>query len=253
MAEHRLVLGRQLATLSGTDDRDPRLRRRLTRLVTKELIIRENAHGETHYRILKPGLTAIGNALPVPSDTLSHYWHDVGLAWLWLAGHGGAFGPLSEVVGERRLRAADRAGEHPDNPYGVRLGGLDQYGNESLHYPDLLLIDRHGRRLALELELTQKARAKLDPILGGYAADPRIDHVLYLVEANSSGRGIRRAIEETVRDIKLSDRVWFQFIDQLKMRSSKGPRAPARAVRSEAHAQPPIRAASARGRAEATR
>ena len=56
-------------------------------------------------------------------------------------------------------------------------------GRERLHYPDLLLItprgapDRAGARAVLE-----RTRTRREKILAGYAADARIDAVLYLVK-----------------------------------------------------------------------
>ena len=65
--------------------------------------------------------------------------------------HSGVQRALAEVIGERRLRSEDMAA--PDHPYSIRLGGYDNTGKAKRHYPDLLLIDPGGRRVALELEL----------------------------------------------------------------------------------------------------
>jgi hypothetical protein len=73
----------------------------------------------------------------------------------------------------------------------VRLGGTGPGGRERLHYPDVLLVDPSGRRIAVELELTAKSRPKLDVILAGYAADPTVDAVLYLVDRRSVGKGVQ--------------------------------------------------------------
>ena len=56
-------------------------------------------------------------------------------------------------------------------------------GVRRLHYPDLLLVDPDGRRLAVELELTSKGRERRERILSGYAADRRFDGVMYVVES----------------------------------------------------------------------
>jgi len=75
---------------------------------------------------------------------------------------------------------------------GVRLGGLGPRGQERLHYPDLLLHTTDGRRVALELELSSKGH-RLETILAGYGADPRIDGVVYLVESAAVARSVQAA------------------------------------------------------------
>jgi hypothetical protein len=117
------------------------------------------------------------------------------------------------------MRSNDGALERAEETYGVRLGGVDRYGNERLHYPDLLLIDPHGRRLALELELTGKGREKREGIIG---ADGRIDRVLYLVEAQPAGWPVQRALEATAWNMGLSDRVHVQPIKPLHSAGDEG-------------------------------
>lgn len=156
--------------------------------------------------ITREGLRALGHRSAPPRLDLSTYDHDVGLAWVWLAAAGGAFGELREVIGERRMRSLDasweregaselpRAAELPravQPPLGVRLGGLGAGGRPRLHYPDLTLVTRRGTRVAVELELSSKSRSRRERILAGYAADPRIEAVLYLVESPSVGRALK--------------------------------------------------------------
>jgi hypothetical protein len=76
------------------------------------------------------------------------------------------------------MRSRDSRGS--DAPFGVRLGGTGRDGRERLHYPDLLLVARDGRRVAIELEITGKSPSARERILAGYAADPRISRVVYL-------------------------------------------------------------------------
>ena len=214
-AEHQLVLERQLERLVGAERRT--LSRRLGILVDGRYLACGRVFDDTYYQARPRGLTAVGSSLKAPSLKLRNYRHDVGVAWLWLAARGGTFGPLREVLAERGLKSHDGALDRPLEPYGVRLGGLDRYGRQQLHYPDLLLIDRQGRRLALELELTPKGRQRSELILGGYGADARVERVLYLVESNSSGRGIRRGMERTVREMGLSEQIRFQFIKEIRI------------------------------------
>jgi hypothetical protein len=129
--------------------------------------------------------------------------HDVGVAWLWLAAHRGAFGPLAEVVSERTMRSRDGSEAHATRvtgrsehePFGVRLSGHGPKGRPRFHYPDLLLVDRQGRRLAVELELSSKGRSRRHQIIGGYAFDRRVDAVLYLV----SDQRVAREVQEAAR------------------------------------------------------
>lgn len=204
MAEHRLVLERQIHALLGGAGES--VQRRLRTLAAKGYVARW--HGFDAARcasIRKRGLAAIGSRLPAPNENLGLYRHDVGVAWLWLAAHRGAFGPLAEVIGERRIRSHDMA--LPQDPYAVRLGGYHADGRERRHYPDLLLVDRAGRRLALELELSLKEKGRREEIIGGYSADRRVVAVLYLVEDNRRGRGIQRAIEATAAEMGASGRL----------------------------------------------
>jgi hypothetical protein len=152
---------------------------------------RRELSGPGCYLIDRLGLRAIASDLPRPRDLdLATYRHDVGLAWLWLAAHAGTFGALDEVISERRMRSHDGRRQPWVEPLGVRLGGVGPRGGECRHYPDLLLIKTSGERVAVELELTTKARRRREEILGGYAVEPRIDAVLYLVDKRRVGHAI---------------------------------------------------------------
>lgn len=223
-AEHRLVLERQVERLVGVGE--GRVRRRLDALVDTGAMRSDRVFGDLHYQIRGRGLAAIGSSLPPPSYKLASYKHDVGLGWLWLSARDGMFGPLREILSERGMRSHDGTLDRSAEPYGVRKGGYDRYGNERLHYPDLLLLDPHGRRLALELELSSKGRERTELIIGGYGADSRIDRVLYLVEAQPAGYRIRRSLEHTVREVGLSDRIRFQLIETFSVSGAQrsGPR-----------------------------
>ncbi len=159
-------------------------------LVTRDWQMRQYP---PHYQVTRAGLHLIGSELPRPRIDRQEFEHDLGLAWLWLAARGGAFGELREIVAERELRSRDGRRESGEPPLAVRLGGFGPAGRDRLHYPDLLLVDREGRRIALELELTPKSRARREKILSGYAVDARIDEVVYLVESKAIGRSIDAA------------------------------------------------------------
>jgi hypothetical protein len=208
IAEHRLVLptqaGRFLGTSAGAADA------RIRALASEGLLFRETRfHREPPYcQVTRAGLALIGSDLPPPKFDVAEYQHDVGVAWLWLAARGGTFGQLQEVIAERRMRSSDAKRDRLEQPIAVRLGGVGPRGRERLHYPDLVLVEASGRRIALELELTRKGRTRREAILSGYSLDRRIDKVLYLVE----NRSIGTAISASARKLGISDRVHVQTV-----------------------------------------
>ena len=213
-AEHRLTLPAHAAVLLGVSG--SAAGGRLRRLASGGYLDQRRllAGQPMAYQISRRGLQAISSTLPPPRIDLNAYAHDVGVAWLWLAARAGAFGPLRQVVSERamrsrdgRLRAAVRRGMEP-SPWGIRLGGAGPGGQARLHYPDLLLVTPEGRRLALELELTGKGRARREQILAGYGADARIDAVLYLVDRPALARSVR----ESARRLGISAHVHVQWV-----------------------------------------
>jgi hypothetical protein len=210
MAEHHFVIARQVAVLLGSSR--GAATSRLQRLERDELIHMAGGFGPNCWLIDRAGLDAIASDLPPPKLNYAHYKHSVGLAWVWLAAWARAFGPVAEVIGERRLRSHDEAHISAVELYSVRLGGYDGSGREHRHYPDVLLVDPHSRRLALELELSPKKIADRREILGGYGADRHLDGVLYLVEANESGRSISRGIRATAAEMGLLDQVHIRAI-----------------------------------------
>jgi hypothetical protein len=213
LAEHRLVLESQIVALLG--DSASSIRRRLGTLAAKGYLVREQGFdGSGCCRIRARGLAAIGSALKAPEENLGMYRHDVGVAWLWLAAARGTFGPLADVIAERRIRSHDMA--FPQEPYAIRLGGYDEHSRERRHYPDLLLIDRRGRRIALELELTPKKKARREAILAGYGADRRVAGVLYVVEKNRHGSAIARAIQSTANELGLTRRLHVRTLPPLE-------------------------------------
>jgi hypothetical protein len=214
-AEHRIVLGAHIHAL--LDVTPGTVGARLKALVRECLLRRDTVLDQPGrcYSITRRGLAAIESDLPAPRFDVRGYRHDLGVAWLWLAAHGGAFGPLSGVFSERRMRSSDAAEEHAARTDGVnretfavRLGGVGVGGRERLHYPDLLLVQNDGRRLALELELTPKSRIRRERILAGYAADGRIDGVVYLVER----RGVGRGVEASAARLGVAGRVRVQAV-----------------------------------------
>jgi hypothetical protein len=158
--------------------------------------------------ITRKGLGAIGSRLPAPRVDLACYQHDVGLGWLWLAARAGTFGKLHELRSERDLRSHDARTDRSGRALGVGLGIVGPGGREQIHYPDLLLQTATGKRVALELELTGKSQGRLARIMMGYAADARIDAVLYLVPNRPLGERIAQA----ARSAGISDLVSVQLL-----------------------------------------
>lgn len=216
-AEHRVVLAAQVGVLLGVSAETAR--GRLGALRDAGYIRCEpGVPGPACYLIERKGLTAVGSRLPRPRDVdLGTYVHDVGLGWVWLAAHRGRFGAVERVISERHMRSHDGRVSGRSQPLGVRLAGVGPRGGERRHYPDLLLRCATGHQVAVELELTTKARAHREKILGGYALDARIDAVLYLV----CDRRVGRAIERSAAAIGISPMVIVQPVS-FNERSRRG-------------------------------
>ena len=206
IGEHRFVLPTQAGALLRTSDEESRSRlRELTDagyLIEEPVLVRQ----PVVYRSTRLGLDVIGSELRPLPISLTNYWHDVGAAWLWLAARGGAFGPVREVRAERVMRSRDARGR--DDPFAVRLGGIGRDGRERLHYPDLLIVGRRGRRLAIELEISSKEPMKRERILAAYAADPRIAKVLYVAYKPA----VARALTASVLRLELGSLVAIQRV-----------------------------------------
>jgi hypothetical protein len=192
VAEHRLVLASHVEALLGASS--DAVQKRLGALVGLGLLARESVFHRKPacYQITRDGLAMAGSSLPAPRKIdYNCYAHDVGLGWLWLAARQGKFGPVGAIIGEREMRSHDAKAAGGADPLGVRLGGTGPGGRPRLHYPDLLLITPEGHRIAVELELTPKNKARREAILAGYGAERRIDAVLYLAGRPAIGNSVR--------------------------------------------------------------
>jgi hypothetical protein len=200
VADHRIVLAAHVASLLevSVGAADARLR---ALSATGLLIRRPVFHQQPPcYRATCQGLAAVGSELRAPSIDVRGYAHDVGMAWVWLIARAGGFGELRGFVSERQMRSRDARPDREDEPLAMRLGGLGSGGRERLHYPDLLLDTAEGRRVGVELELTDKGRSRRERILAGYAADSRIDAVLYLTDR----RGLAKGLNESIRRLGIT-------------------------------------------------
>jgi hypothetical protein len=221
-AEHRIVLASQVGPLLGVST--AAAYERLRALTAAGLLTTARPFtGPACYRIARGGLGAIGSDLRTPRP-VDHalYAHDIGVGWLWIAAHKGVWGEISEVISERRMRSHDAtadaaagrtynatdAAHSPGSRFGIRLGGVGRAGRDRRHYPDLLLVTEAGHRIAVELELSSKGRARRETIVAGYAADPRIDAVLYLVDRPAVGR----ALSASAARLGVSDLVHVQRV-----------------------------------------
>lgn len=207
LACHRMVSTEHVRVWFGVSAAAARARlRRLSQARLADGAVR--FHGQSAcWRITRRGLAAIGSRLPAPRDDLSAHTHDLGVAWLWLAARDGAFGALREAISERELRSRDGPGERTE-ALAVHIAGTGPRGGERRHYPDLLLTTRAGARVAVELELTGKSRARREQILLAYGADRSIDHVLYLVR----DRRVGDDIAASARRLGLDDLVRVQRV-----------------------------------------
>jgi hypothetical protein len=206
LAEHRIVLVGHVQRLLGISERAAADRLRV--LVSAGFVRRDplfHRRAACH-QITRKGLAAIESDLRPPGRDLRSHQHDVGMAWLWLAARAGSFGALAEVVTERRMRSHDATADGRGRPVAIRLGGVGPGGGPRLHYPDLLLVDQSGGRIAIELELTSKGRTRREGILAGYGADPRVDAVLYL----AGNAGVARHVRDSARKLGISDRIIVQ-------------------------------------------
>lgn len=208
LAEHRMALPDHVAALLRSTEQAAGAR--LSRLAKAGYVesVRLFHNQPVMHLIARDGLKVLGSTLPAPKLDVHSYQHDVGVAWLWIAARRGMFGPLREVVGERRMRSHDGARDRDHEPFAVKLGGVGPWGRERLHYPDLLLRTADGRRVALELELSSKGRARRERILAGYAADPRFDEVVYLVQ----NAAVARSVKSAARRLGISSLVHIQRV-----------------------------------------
>jgi hypothetical protein len=135
--------------------------------------------------------------LPVYRLSVGSFEHAAELAVAAVAIHKAL--PAWRQLSERELRIAESDGG--ELIASARVGELPG-GRPALHLPDLALIGPDERALAIEVELSIKARRRLQTICRGYARARHLDHVYYLA-APAVGRAVRRAIAE----VRAEDRI----------------------------------------------
>jgi DNA-binding MarR family transcriptional regulator len=206
-ARHRLILAAQAQAVLGLAQGGTAAR--LRALSEAGLLEREPSRFRGRpacFLISSVGLKTIASRLPKPRFDLAAHDHDVGLAWLDLAARMGKFGTARAVFSEREMRSHDARADRDGPPHAVRLGGYDGRGRERLHYPDLVVELASGHRIAFELELTGKDTRRREKILSGYAADRRLEAVVYLAEDPA----IQRNVQASAARLGISSRVIVQ-------------------------------------------
>ncbi len=99
------------------------------------------------------------------------------------------------VVTEREIRSLDTGRERPE--LAVRLPGAPRGRYPRLHFPDLAVLgaDERGRPLAVELERSVKARARLRAIVRAYVGARHVAGARYYADG-AAERAVRAAVEE---------------------------------------------------------
>ena len=148
------------------------------------------------YQITRTGLARDRQRPPLARDRPARATqHDVGVAWLWLAARARHVRPAGARSSPSAGCARTTAAREPDaEPLGGRgWAASARAAGESFTIRTWCCGPPTAGGSALELELTAKSRTRLETILAGYAADPRIDGVVYLVESRPSARARRSA------------------------------------------------------------
>jgi hypothetical protein len=98
-----------------------------------------------------------------------------------------------QVLSEREIRASERDESRP--LASIQLGA-PQGDRPRLHRPDLALVSPEGGVVAVEVELSVKARPRLLEICRGWARARHVECVYYIA-APAAARAVRRAIKAT--------------------------------------------------------
>ena len=113
--------------------------------------------------------------------------------------------PEWRMLSEREIRAHER--DERELLASARVGALTR-DRPALHRPDLALIDPQGQVFAVEVELSVKARARLEAICTGWARARHLRHVYYLAAPAAAG-AVLRAVHET----RSQDRITVLALD----------------------------------------
>lgn len=103
-----------------------------------------------------------------------------------------------QLLSEREIRA--RALDNSEPFASAKIGVIAN--RPALHRPDLALVAPDGRVVAIEIELSVKAAARLAAICRGWARARYLAHVYYLAEPAPA-----RAVERAIRATHATDRI----------------------------------------------
>ncbi len=173
---HSVVLADQVARLLGAPaDEAAEV---LAGLTAAGLVAHDRVGGEepSWFRITGVGLRLLGSRASPPGFD-PRWRHAVGAGWLWLVAREGELGGVDRVLSERQMCFEDRNGG-ADAPFALRPDLFG--GGPGVHYPDLVLLVGSTRR-AVELLSAAPARRRLEGVLQAYAADARVQAVMFLV------------------------------------------------------------------------
>jgi len=152
-------------------------------------------HGRPALHVItRAGLRAAGRAELAPprvsSSTFDHLLECARVARALECAHGMRY----SVHSERELRAWERASERLVASAELRFGAR---GARERHRPDLVCLPLDGRELpvAVEVELSVKAPARLREIVRGWARSRRVAGVVYYA-APAALRALERAIAQ---------------------------------------------------------
>ncbi|QUS40605.1 MarR family transcriptional regulator [Tardiphaga alba] len=165
--------------------------RRVRKLIEAGLLQRHYVNGLSIQPIgvTQEGCTIAGDTLrPLPGIRLATWRHD-----------------SMAVDLERRVFAM--FGKGTLNPDRRIRENLRVQGIESSHIPDIEFVPVQGRPIAIELELSMKAPARLQAIIDAYGTGKLYAEVCYLVPDVRMGRYVRRFIdrhEDKVRVVLIS-------------------------------------------------
>lgn len=146
-------------------------------------------------RATRAGLRYAGLGLPVAaiSPGAVDHWMRCATAALLLAEE---CGPDRLIASERELRAAERTEGRPIASAEV---GFLPGGRPRLHRPDLAVLGGE-RAVAIEVELTAKAPARLDAIVRAWRRTATVSEVRYLCAPGPARRAVERAVERTIAE-----------------------------------------------------
>lgn len=213
VARYRFATQAQIARRFGISWR--RAYRRLGMLVSAGWIERQGAfHGMPGlYLPTRKGMSVFPGELAIPRIDFRQLDHDLGLVELGidaeLAG--------DAVVTDREIRSITRArGPYEESAYvldGIRpwrgmSAAMRRFDKWPTQYPDQFRITPDGRRIAIELERSEKGIDRLRAILEGYRRKDSIDLVVYYVTRPVVARRIEVLVDDLRMDSKAAVILW---------------------------------------------